>query len=198
MDYIPNRLMSEVEREASMTHALGQWNRSDDLWVFAYGSLIWNPGFRHLERRPGTVRGYHRDLCLWSKVHRGTPESPGLVFGLDRGGACRGIAYRVAHDDVTETFRELWAREMVSGSYQPKWLTCHTPTGPVSTLAFVMDRQSPDYAGTLCDVGRLTAVRNGHGHRGPCSEYVLNTVLALRENGIRDTRLEQFAVALSA
>jgi cation transport protein ChaC len=194
----PGTLLTDAQREASMTRALADWNLTDDLWVFAYGSLIWNPGFAHVERLAGTIRGYHRDLCLWSRVNRGTPERPGLVFGLDRGGACRGIAYRVAHSEVPATFQALWNREMLSGSYLPRWLDCQTATGNVRCLTFVMNRRSSGYTGELCREELLAAVRGASGRYGPCTDYVLNTAQALREQGIRDIRLEQIAAALSA
>ena len=193
----PGTLLTDAERDASMESALADWNLTDDLWVFAYGSLIWNPGFDNVERLAGTIRGYHRDLCLWSRINRGTPECPGLVFGLDRGGACRGIAYRVAHTDVPTTFKALWQREMMSGSYLPRWLDCQTTAGTVRCLSFVMNRRSSGYAGDICREELLAAVRRGKGRYGPCTDYVLNTAHALREHGIRDVQLEQIAASLA-
>lgn len=167
------------------------WNGDEDLWIFGYGSLIWRPEFVHTEQRLGLVRGYHRALCLWSRVNRGTPQNPGLVFGLDRGGACRGMAFRLACADVPTVFPALWEREMPSGAYLPRWLRCETAQGDVRALVFVMDRRSPSYAGQLTREEVVTAVRRGCGRYGHCVEYVASTARALREHGIADHRLER-------
>src|SRR5690606_23409684 len=106
------RLLTDEQRQASLDAALTHWNRRDDLWVYGYGSPIWRPEFDFVERRSALLRGYHRSLCLWSRVNRGAPERPGLVFGLDVGGSCRGMVYRIAAADVPATFAELWKREM--------------------------------------------------------------------------------------
>lgn len=166
------------------------WDGTHDLWIFGYGSLVWRPEFPHEEHRAATLRGYHRSLCLWSRVNRGTPEEPGLVFGLDRGGSCKGMVYRLAASVVAQVFPQLWEREMPSGAYQPRWLACHTPTGPVQALAFVMDRRSSGYAGQLPDDQILHIVRRGVGKYGHCVEYVAETARALRQHGIVDRRLE--------
>jgi len=186
------RLLSAEERAASMHATLAAgWNGSDDLWVFGYGSLIWRPEFVYSETRLGTVRGYHRSLCLWSRINRGTPEKPGLVFGLDRGGTCRGMAFRLPADDIPTAFPALWEREMASGDYLPRWLRCRTEHGDVQALVFVMDRESPGYAGRLDGDEIVSVVRNGIGRYGHCVEYVARTAVALREHGIADLRLER-------
>ncbi|GAA5233483.1 gamma-glutamylcyclotransferase [Verticiella sediminum] len=173
------------------------WNGSEDVWIFGYGSLIWRPEFDHAEQRLGLVRGYHRSLCLWSRINRGTPENPGLVFGLDRGGACRGMVFRLRSDDVAMVFPALWEREMASGAYLPRWLRCETVHGDVRALVFVMDRDSPSYAGQLASDAVLAAVRNGIGKYGRCVEYVASTARALREHGIADHRLERIVHQLA-
>ncbi|AWP76693.1 gamma-glutamylcyclotransferase [Bordetella bronchiseptica] len=168
---------------------LAQWNGGEDVWVFAYGSLIWRPDFAWQERRLATVRGYHRSLCLWSHDHRGSPDNPGLVFGLDRGGCCRGVAFRVAGRDVPEVFQALWHREMSGGAYKPRWLRCHTGQAPVRGLAFVPDRRCRHYAGALSDELLIRAVRQAVGRSGACLDYVRETHRALNEHGIVDCRL---------
>ncbi|MBU4609956.1 gamma-glutamylcyclotransferase [Achromobacter sp. GG226] len=186
------RLLTPEERQASMHATLAAgWNGDDDLWIFGYGSLIWKPEFAHTEQRLGMVRGYHRALCLWSRVNRGTPQNPGLVFGLDRGGACRGMAFRLASADVPSVFPALWEREMPSGAYLPRWLRCETAQGDVRALVFVMDRNSPGYAGQLTRDEVIAAVRRGCGRYGQCVDYVASTARALREHGIADHRLER-------
>lgn len=185
------RLLTDAERTASMQHTLrAGWDGAHDLWIFGYGSLVWRPEFEHQEARGATLRGYHRSLCLWSRVNRGTPEQPGLVFGLDRGGSCKGMVYRLAASAVPQVFPQLWQREMPSGAYLPRWLPCHTHQGPVRALAFVMDRRNVGYAGRLPEDQVLHIVRRGVGKYGHCVEYVAETARALRQHGIIDRRLE--------
>lgn len=196
-EYAP-LLLTAAERQASIETALRDWNRRDDVWLFAYGSLIWKADFPVQERRMATVRGYHRSLCLWSRINRGTLASPGLVFGLNRGGSCRGVALRLAAADVDDVFPALWEREMMMGSYLPRWLRCDTATGPVEGLAFVIDRGGSGYAGGLAEAEVLAAIRRAHGRYGACVDYVLDTARALRAHGIRDRRLDQLARRLTA
>ncbi|QDJ37442.1 gamma-glutamylcyclotransferase [Bordetella hinzii] len=174
---------------ASVDDLLLGWNGTEDLWVFAYGSLIWRPNFNWTERRLATVRGYHRSLCLWSHDHRGSPDLPGLVFGLDRGGCCRGVAYRIAAVDVVPTFRMLWAREMLRGAYVPRWLSCETDASAVRGLVFLLNRRCDDYARGISDDLLLDSVRRAVGQSGRCLDYVVQTEQALRESGIDDGRL---------
>jgi len=194
---LPFRLWSAEEKQASLQAALAQMQAGQDAWVFAYGSLIWRPEFEFVERRQATLHGYHRALCLWSRVNRGTPECPGLVLGLDRGGSCGGMVYRLAPDHVPQAFPALWDREMSTGAYLPRWLKCNTRQGPVRALVFVMDRSNPGYVSTLPEPEVLAIVRRATGRYGPCTDYVLQTAQALRESGIRDARLESIARQLS-
>jgi len=191
------RLWSAEEKQASLREALTHWRPGEDAWVYAYGSLIWRPEFDYLGRRKATLRGYHRALCLWSRVNRGTPECPGLVLGLDRGGSCGGVVYRLAAGHVPEAFGALWEREMSTGAYLPRWVSCDTGGGPVRALVFVMNRDNPGYVPTLPESEVLAIVRRATGRYGPCTDYVLHTVQALRDSGIRDTRLETLARRLA-
>ena len=174
-----------------MQRALHGWNGKTDLWVYAYGSLIWNPEFEYLEKRLSILRGHHRSLCLWSRVNRGTPELPGLVFGLDRGGSCRGMSFRIRADAVPVTFEALWRREMATGAYHPRWLRCDTPDGVVTALAFVIDRNSAGYVKALPEHETIEIVRRASGRYGPCTDYVVQTHDALVAEGIEDRRLSQ-------
>lgn len=163
------------------------------LWVFAYGSLIWRPGFAHVEAQPATVHGYHRALCIRSDVYRGTPDVPGLVFGLDRGGACKGMAFRVADADVGAATQVIWAREMVTGVYQPRWLKARLGTGAsarqTTVWAFVAERRHDQYVGRLSDTETVRLVRQGQGQAGPCLEYLVNTLAHLDGLGLHDAGL---------
>jgi cation transport protein ChaC len=181
-----------------MEAALKHTREGQDIWIYGYGSLIWRPEFDYLERRLATLRGYHRALCLWSRVNRGTPESPGLVFGLDRGGSCRGVVYRLDSSLVPKFFPLLWAREMSTGAYLPRWLSCSTDEGTVQALVFVMNRAGPAYIPTLPEAEILAIVRRASGRYGPCIDYVLQTADALREAGIHDRRLAGVARQLAA
>jgi cation transport protein ChaC len=167
-----------------------------DLWVFGYGSLMWRPGFDFLERVPARLIGLHRALCVYSFVHRGTPEQPGLVLGLDRGGACRGIAYRVAANDRAKTVAYLRGREQVTSVYLETTRQIRLEGDPqrqVAALCYVVDRGHPQYAGRLSLAEQLHFVRQGHGRSGANRDYVLATVPALEALGYRETALHLLA-----
>ena len=171
----------------------------EDLWVFAYGSLMWRPGFDFLERRNARLVGAHRALCVYSFVHRGTPERPGLVLGLDRGGNCRGIAYRVAAAKRTATIDYLRAREQVTRVYREAWRTVWLDDDPqqsVHALCYMVDRGHRQYAGRLSLVQQLHYVRQGHGRSGACRDYVLAAVKELEAHGYRDDALRRLAERL--
>lgn len=176
-----------------MQAALAALPPGKDIWIYGYGSLIWRPEFDYAERRYALLHGYHRALCLWSRVNRGTPEKPGLVFGLDAGGSCRGMAFRIEGDGVPDIMSALWRREMPSGAYIPRWLNCRTESGPITALAFTMNRNTDAYVRDLPQERLLQIVRNAHGNYGPCIDYVLETADALARHNIVDRRL--FALA---
>ena len=172
---------------------------SEDLWVFAYGSLMWRPGFEYLERRNARLMGAHRALCVYSFVHRGTPEKPGLVLGLDHGGNCRGIAYRVAADKRTETIEYLRGREQVTLVYRESWRRVWLDDDPhqaVHALCYVVDRGHRQYAGRLPLDRQLHFVRQGHGRSGPNRDYVLAAVKEFEAQGYRDAELHILAERL--
>lgn len=162
-----------------------------DMWIFGYGSLMWDPGFAYCEARPGLLRGYHRRFCVYSHRYRGTPERPGLVLGLDRGGACRGIAFRVPAVDVEAALHYLWEREMSARTYRLAALAVGTPGGAVRAHAFVVDRAHPSYAGRLSLDETARLILQGVGGRGPCRQYLENTVRQLEELGVIDGPLHR-------
>ena len=170
-----------------------------ELWVFGYGSLMWRPGFAFIEQVPARLIGEHRALCVYSFVHRGTPEKPGLVLGLDRGGACRGIAFRVAEQNRAATVAYLRAREQVTSVYREVmrsvWLE-NEARQRVSALAYVVDRGHVQYAGRLSLAEQLRHVLQGHGQSGANREYVLATVKAIEAEGFRDSQLHRLASML--
>jgi cation transport protein ChaC len=170
-----------------------------DLWVFGYGSLMWRPGFEFIERVPARLIGEHRALCVYSFVHRGTPEKPGLVLGLDRGGACRGVAFRVAEKNSAATIAYLREREQVTSVYREVkrsvWLE-NEARQRVSALVYVVDRGHVQYAGRLSQAEQLRHVLQGHGQSGVNRDYVLATVKAIESEGFRDSQLHRLAMML--
>ncbi|WP_372398565.1 gamma-glutamylcyclotransferase [Azospirillum sp. HJ39] len=169
-----------------------------DLWVFGYGSLMWNPGFSFAERHAATLPGYHRAFCVASHRYRGTPERPGLVLGLDRGGSCRGIAFRVAVPDVPSTLDYLWEREMDNRVYLPRMLRVRLRDGrsaegleAVTACCFVVDRDHPQYCRGMDDAAVVCRIADCCGQRGPNIDYLANTVSHLEDLGIRDERLSK-------
>ena len=171
----------------------------EDLWVFGYGSLMWRPGFDFVEQVPARLIGEHRALCVYSFDHRGTPEKPGLVLGLDRGGACRGIAFRVAAKRRDDTIEYLRGREQTTHVYREVmrsvWLG-NEARERISALAYVVDRGHVQYAGRLSLNQQLRYVRQGHGRSGNNRDYVLSTVMSIEAQGFRDPQLHQLALLL--
>jgi cation transport protein ChaC len=172
---------------------------TDALWVFGYGSLMWRPGFMFEERALATLRGFHRALCIWSHVHRGTPDRPGLVLGLDRGGSCRGVAFRVAAARRNEVIAYLREREQVTSVYIEFRHEARLADGRlVRVLAYRANRHHPQYSGRLSDRDLLDIVRQGVGVSGANPDYILATHDHLVELGIQDALLERLASALRA
>lgn len=181
--------LSEVELDESVDQTLRCLGEDEHPWVFGYGSLIWNPLLHYVERQPALLRGYHRRFCLWSRTGRGTPECPGLVLGLDRGGSCRGIAYRIDRSVVREEFRLLWRREMITLSYCPKWTAVSTNEGEVKALAFIMNRSHPNYAGHLSIEQTAGVLATAVGRLGSARDYLLQTIAGLQQHGVQDHHL---------
>jgi cation transport protein ChaC len=183
----PHGLLAETMRS---------WGGNDDLWVFGYASLIWRPEFEAAEQRHASVFGWHRALQMRSRVNRGTPECPGLVFALVRGGSCRGVVYRIERKDVAEQMERLWAREMPTGVYDPKWLGCNTSEGRVKALAFTLSRRSPSHTGPVPDAQMVDILKTANGRYGSTLAYLVETAHSLRNCGIRDRDIERL-VALA-
>lgn len=162
----------------------------DDFWVFGYGSLIWRPGFDFVERAPAIIHGYHRAFCVKSVRHRGTKDQPGVVLGLDRGGSCRGVAFRIAPEKTAETMAYLTEREQMNNIYHERKIPARlTPDRQAHVLAYVVDRSHQQYTGRLDHEALLALIRQGHGQSGACRDYVLNTLDALSELGMEDHAL---------
>ncbi len=178
----PEPLLQRTRRE---------WGGDTDLWLFGYASLIWRPDFPHAEQRLARVHGWHRTLRMRSRVNRGSATEPGLVFALMSGGSTRGIVYRLPRRCVDNELDRLWAREMPTGVYEPRWLACDTDGGAVRALAFTLARHSPNYTGAIDDASMLHILAHARGRFGSTLEYVLETAKALRQRGIADHELDR-------
>jgi glutathione-specific gamma-glutamylcyclotransferase len=163
--------------------------QAGDLWVFGYGSLIWRPEFEFSERHLTRVYGWHRALQMWSTLNRGTPECPGLVLALLRGGSCQGVVFRIPKAHSEQALQDLWQREMPGGVYEPRWLRCATPQGHVSALAFTLSHSSPSYCGQLSTEQYRHIFRQSCGRYGTTHEYTLRTYESLLREGIDDHAL---------
>jgi cation transport protein ChaC len=183
----PAALLEQVRREWAGHRARGASHA--DLWIFGYASLIWRPEFDYTERHATRVHGWHRALKMWSRINRGTPEAPGLVFALLPGGSCHGMVFRVPHRAADAVLDTLWAREMPISVYDPRWLPCTTPHGTVPALAFTLSRRSPSFTGELDPLQLRAIFRDARGCYGSTLDYARQTHQALRQHGIHDRAL---------
>ncbi|MDA9975502.1 gamma-glutamylcyclotransferase [Alphaproteobacteria bacterium] len=182
----------------------------DEVWVFGYGSLMWRPGFDFIQSSVAHLRGYHRHFCVWSHRYRGSPKVPGLVLGLDWGGSCRGVAYRIAPDQAENVLVYLHEREMITGVYRPSRLSMTLVDGGgagveaslsrqrVVAQTYVVDRTHPQYAGTLSETELAALIIQGVGTAGPCLDYLNKTINYLVKMGIPDRRLEKMLALVDA
>ena len=177
------------DTQTMLRQVKAQWGGVSDLWVFGYASLIWRPEFEFEEHRPAHLRGYHRALKMWSRVNRGTPECPGLVFALLSGGSCKGIVYRVPKALAAQALELLWEREMPTGVYDPKWLACETSGGTVKALTFTLSRKSPNFTGQLEVPTYRQIFAKSHGRFGSTLDYARQTFECLQKVGIHDKEL---------
>jgi cation transport protein ChaC len=195
---VPVRILSDEEIEASLAATLAAKPADGPIWVFAYGSLIWNPTIRWRERRIARVYGCHRRFCLRTTLGRGTPQRPGLMLGLDRGGSCRGVVYRLPDDGALEELRLLWRREMVTGAYRPRWLVARTGEGLVHAIAFLIERRHERYCCGLDNEQGIEMLATGEGPLGRACDYLYDTARHLRRLGIPDRHLERLAEQVRA
>ena len=193
---LPAALESErLDDEAldeSLAAVLAERPEGNATWLFAYGSLMWNPELSFDARHVGTLFGYHRNFCLWSRINRGTPQRPGLVLTLERGGSCKGLLYRLKRSSAATELRRLWRRELTLGSYHPRWLGCTGADGaPYRALAFVSNTRCSGYAGKLPLERMVDTLATAAGKFGSSAEYLFRTHETLSAHGIRDARVER-------
>lgn len=184
---------SDAELDASLDQTLRQAPNRRHVWVFAYGSLLWNPVIDVVDRRPGQVHGYHRRFCMIAPTGRGTPDNPGLILALDAGGSCHGVALKVSSNAVREELSLLWRREMVVGSYTPKWVTVRTKKGSQTALTFVMNRLHSSYRGTWSIQKTARTLARASGVLGSNADYLFDTVSHLHDHGLTDRGLNELA-----
>ncbi|MCP4757751.1 MAG: gamma-glutamylcyclotransferase [Proteobacteria bacterium] len=184
-------ILSHEEREENRTRFLKNLKPNSDLWVFGYGSLIWNPAFHYVEKRPARLHGFHRSFCLRLTIGRGSPEHPGLMLALDRGGSTNGVAFRIAAEKVESETEILWMREMLTGAYNAHWGNLITNDDVVQGLTFVINRAHSRYAGQPSLDETAEHLLNGKGYLGTCREYLENTVQHLDEIDVRDNYLHR-------
>jgi cation transport protein ChaC len=190
------KALTDEELNRSLAQTMSKHPKGADVWVFAYGSLIWNPTFAFAERRIAHIRGYHRRFCLRADMGRGTPECPGLFLGLDRGGQCGGVVFRVPAAHANDELMLLWRREMLTGAYIPRWLKARTESGTVPAIAMTINRAYSRYVGDWSEDRTIKAIATAEGRFGRCADYLFNTLEHLTEMGLRDRMLERTAAGV--
>lgn len=187
-------LMSEDARQKSREAFRAGIAPGADLWVFGYGSLMWNPAIKVSESRAARIEGYQRRFCLTLSMGRGTPERPGLMLGLDEGGACVGVAHRIAAGDIDSELSVLWYREMLSGAYNPQWLDADIEgLGPRRALSFVIRRDHPRYEGVLGEEEIAARIAQGEGILGTNRDYLYRTASHLLALGVTEEPVHRLA-----
>jgi glutathione-specific gamma-glutamylcyclotransferase len=189
------RILSDAERQDSLIRTLAAKPR-DDIWLFGYGSLIWNPTVQFVERRVAQLSGWHRAFCLATPAGRGSPDNPGLVLGLEEGGHCDGVAFRISGDMAEAELAMLWKREMLSGAYVPRWLDLRDGRGTRlgCGIAFTIDPAFEFYDGGLDREQLVRRLATASGALGSSADYLFKTCEGLREDGIYDAELERLRI----
>jgi glutathione-specific gamma-glutamylcyclotransferase len=191
--------LTQEEREASLQEALQRYAPGEEAWIFAYGSLMWNPALEFAEALPCHVEGWRRSFCFWMPLGRGTPELPGLMLALEAGGNCEGIAYRIAPDQVRSELAILWNREMLAGIYQPRWVRTKLRDGRIVTaVTFVIDTSHCQYCGDLPIEQKVHHIAYAEGRRGACRDYLANTAAHSRALDIHDPYIEDLVERVAA
>ncbi len=189
-------IVSEFKLIKSRRRLIADDTDCSDLWVFGYGSLIYNPIIDHIQRVIASIYGYHRRFCLWTIIGRGAPDYPGLVLSLDRGGSCKGVAFQLNPENAIIELDLLWRREMITLAYQPRLLNIQTVDGIKRGIAFVADPNGTAYAHRISFESTVEVVANAAGFNGCCRDYLYDTVKGMQEWGIHDHQLEKLCAAV--
>ena len=191
------RRLPEIERDKSRWNILAQLPKGQDVWLYAYGSLIWSPMIKFSEKYKARLFGYHRQFCMWTKIGRGTPDKPGLTLALEPGGSNNGVVYRIPSELVETELRIIWNREMIGGSYIPKIVNLHINSKnirkKIPAIAFTMNREHENYAGKLDMESIAHVIAIAEGPLGKCRDYLFNTVEHLEKMSMSDQNLSDLA-----
>ncbi|NJL11237.1 MAG: gamma-glutamylcyclotransferase [Calothrix sp. SM1_7_51] len=182
-------ILTEEQLQISISETLKQQPANSDIWIFAYGSLIWNPIFKFVERRVGTIKGWQRKFCLLAPVVRGTRENPGLFLGLETGGHCQGIVYRIEKANIADELSLIWRREMIVGSYVPVWVKVIDGEAEIDAITFAINHNHRMYAGNLPPDVVVNQIATASGELGTCADYLKQTVEGLKIAGLVDEEL---------
>jgi cation transport protein ChaC len=188
---------TDEEIASSLEHTLSSHDPSEDVWVFGYGSLMWNPAFAYADWRVGVLHGWHRRFCLWLEMGRGSPANPGLMLALDRGGTCRGVAFRIPAEQARAELLLIWRREMFGTAYEARWVRIRTDAASVPAITFVVNRAHPRYAGRISDTKAAAHIATASGALGSCASYLHNTLDHLTSLGIQDSGLQRIAASVA-
>ncbi len=189
---------SDEAIQADLDAALAAHAPGADVWLFGYGSLMWNPALEFAEHRSASVRGWHRRFCLWLHMGRGTPENPGLMLALERGGSCHGALFRIPAARARDELLLAWRRELFTGAYRSRWITAETDAGPIRAATFVVNRDHHRYAGRLPDHLIAQRLATAAGTLGSCASYLDQTIGSLHRLGRRDRSMERLQALLQA
>ena len=192
------KALSHDEREATRQAFLRQIDPANGLWVFGYGSLLWNPAFHYTEWQPARLHGFRRRFCLSASIGRGSPEKPGLMLALDHGGSCNGRAFHIAPEEIDSETDILWMREMISGAYHARLVNIHLRGRIVKGLTFVINRRHSRYLRDITLEEKIRLLSTGEGHLGSCREYLNNTVANLDAMNVKDRYLHELQQRLRA
>lgn len=192
------QFLSREARDATRRAILAELAPGEPLWLFGYGSLMWNPAAHVAERRPALLRGWRREFCLWAPLGRGTPHRPGLTLALLSGGSCRGMALRIDPELVESETEIVWRREMLSGAYRPRWVTLATAGGPLRAATFVANPRHPGVAARLPEEIVVEVLASAEGRIGRCCDYVSQLVAELDAIGVRDGAMHRLNAAVAA
>ena len=196
----PFKRLSDSERQVSLQAVLATRADPHNIYIFAYGSMMWDPLFKPVEQHAASLAGYRRSFCVWSLVARGTPKNPGLALGLEEyaGASCDGIVFRLNPLSTEADLEATWRREVYTAIYQPKWLDVETKSGWVRAISFVVDREHPQYAGGLDQNEAASIIASAAGENGRCRDYLSNTTHELAAIGCVDSQIETLNVLVES